>query len=152
MNAKRINYSGLLFAKEGGKSGIKKLLVSAVSKERNRKGFEPVEIDRICGLGECSPGTKLPTWAQIEKKPESMNGFIFSLVTSLFDLRADRVLKIPARVEHLPKHDYQAIIDEILTNGYGVTAAAAGYDTKLIPAKEQVVPYVVIRIFDELNR
>jgi len=148
---KPIHYSTLLFGKEGGVDGVRTLLVAAVRKERATK-FDASEIDTICGLGNETPKSskRLPSWAQIEKDSTLMTGFIFSLVTSLFDIRADSVLRIPQRVKNLSCGDYKSIVAEMETNGFGVIAAAGGNDLESIATDRQVVPYVVTRIFEEV--
>lgn len=155
MKPKLIDYSDLLFSGEGGRDGVKEILVGAVSKKRKSSSstFSTRQIDQICGLGEFSPEVatvSLPSWSEIEGNHHLMSGIVFSLVTSLFDIKADKVLKLPTRVNGLTAKDRMAILKEIETIG-GFRAAAGGRPGSTVTVEQQIVPFVTIRILDELN-
>ena len=145
-----IHYISLLFKKEGA-PGVRKILVESVRKKRSIQ-YTTEQVDDICGLGDQTPGPeKLPSWKEVERNAELMNGFLFSLVSPLFDLRPDRILRVDQRIKALTEENYHCILKDMTLNGYGAKAAAGGTAIDTLSSEMQVVPFVVFRIFDELG-
>lgn len=125
----------------GGKNEVRRRLVEAVRKGRERRKMTRPELDKRCYFKEDG----LPTCSQFEDNPSKMTQEVFCRAACELDLKIDKILKI----DFSSRKNLKATIETMRANKGGLVAAF-GTKAEAI-AEDTVAPvYAAFKVLSEI--
>lgn len=147
----------------GGEANLKEKLVSALTEKRKELNIEAVEIDSQCRIGqyynvsatkkrretlgksaENIPET-VPSFSEVESTPSNLTAQIFSRVSTLLGVKANRVLKSDLR----SISDEQ--LDSFLGSNHSSAMACGGGSFEKVTKEERAHLLIVLQALESIK-